>query len=80
MVLLVLKAHGALNFSGGVDKFPQWVARQRVVIAASINVVERAGFDEGLLRVDAIEQETLDLVRGVQRIAVGLELRSGILL
>ena len=44
MVLLVLEAHGALHFGGGVDKRAQRVAGQRVVIAAGVDVLELAGF------------------------------------
>ena len=42
MVLLVLEAHGALHFGGGVDEGAQRIAGQRVMIAG-IDVFELAG-------------------------------------
>ncbi len=43
VVLLVLEAHGALHFGGGVDKVAQRIARQGVVVAARVHVLELAG-------------------------------------
>ena len=44
VVLLVLEAHGALHFGGGVDERAQRIAGQGVIIAAGIHVFELAGF------------------------------------
>ncbi len=44
VVLLVLEAHRALHFGGGVDEGAQRIAGQRVVVAAGVHVFELAGF------------------------------------
>ena len=44
VILLVLEAHGALHFGGGVDERAQRVAGQRVIVAAGVHVLELAGF------------------------------------
>ena len=72
VVLLVLEAHGALHFGGGVDELPQRIARQRVIVAAGVDVVELAGFVVASLGVGAVEEEALDLVGGVQGVAFSL--------
>ena len=40
VVLFVLEPHGALDFSGRVDEGPQWIAGERMVVAARIDVLE----------------------------------------
>ena len=42
MVFLILKSHRALHFRGRVDERTQRIARQRMVIAAGIYVIELA--------------------------------------
>ena len=69
MVLLVLEAHRALHFGGGVDERAQRIAGQRVVVAAGVDVFELAGLVVAPLGVRALEQEAFDLVGGVQRVA-----------
>src|SRR5258707_3363850 len=69
MVFLILKAHGALYFRRGIDEGAQWVARQRMVIAAGVHIVELAGFVVATLGICALEEEALNFVGGVERIA-----------
>ena len=80
MVLLVLEAQRALHLGRRVDERAQRVAGQRVIVAAGVHVVEALLLEEVLLRIHALEQEALDLVRGVQRVAVLRELLLGKLL
>ena len=70
MVLLVFKAHRALNLSGRVDELTQRIARQRVVVAALVDIHELARLVVVPLGVDALEQEALNLVGGIQGVAV----------
>ncbi len=74
MVLLVLETHRALHFSDRVDERPQRIARKRMVVAAGVDVLELPGLVVRLLRIDAFEDEAFDLVCGVERVAVLLEL------
>src|SRR5260221_9233024 len=69
MVFLILKAHGALYFRRGIDEGAQWVARQRMVIAAGVHIVELAGFVVATLGVCALEEEAFNLIGGVERVA-----------
>jgi hypothetical protein len=68
VILLVLKTHRALHFRGGVDKRAQRIARKRVIISAGIDIFKLAGFVVAGLRVHAVEQKALDLVRSVERV------------
>ena len=70
VVLLVLEAHGALHFGGGIDKRAQRIARQRVIIAAGIDVLELAGLVVMPLGVGTLEQEAFDFIGGVEGVAV----------
>ena len=71
MVLLVLEAHGALHFGGGVDERAQRVAGQRVIVAAGVDVLELAvGFVIVPLRVGPLEEEALNFVGGVQGVSL----------
>ena len=70
MVLLVLEAHGPLHFGGRIDKRAQRIARQRVVITARIDVFELARLVVLAFGLGSLEQEALDLVGGVERVAV----------
>src|SRR5260221_4143850 len=69
MVFLILKAVGALYFRCGIDEGAQWVGRQRMVIAAGVHIVELAGFVVATLGICALEEEALNFVGGVERIA-----------
>ena len=69
MVLFVLEAHGALHFGRSVDKRAQRIAGQRMIIAAGVDVLELAGFVIVLLRIDPLEQEALNLIGRIQRVA-----------
>jgi len=75
VVLFVLETHGALNFRRRVDELPQRVARQRVVVAAGVDVLELACLVIAPLGVGALEQKAFNLVGGVQRVAALIELR-----
>ncbi len=70
VILLVLEAHRALHFRRAVDELPQIVARQRVVVAARVHILELAGLVVVPLRVHALEQEPFDFVGRVQRVAL----------
>ena len=48
----------------------QRIARQRVIIAAGVHILELAGLVIVPLRILAIEQEAFDFVGGIQRVAV----------
>ena len=80
MVLLVLEAHRALHFRCGVDERAQLIARQRVIVAAGVDVLELAGFGIVPLGVHALEEEAFDFVGGVQGVIVLLVLILGELL
>src|SRR5260221_1669735 len=69
MVFLILEAHGALHFRRGIDERAQRIAGQRMVIAAGVHIVELAGFVVATLGVCALEEEALNFVGGVERIA-----------
>ena len=68
MVLLVLKAHRALHFSGGVDESSQRIARQRMIVAAGVDVFELPAFVIVALGVGPLEQEAFNFVGGVERV------------
>ena len=70
MVLLILKAHGALDFGSGVDEGTQGIAGKRVVVAAGVDVFKFAGFVIAALGVGPREEKALDLIGGVQRVAL----------
>ncbi len=51
MVLLVLEAHRALHFGGGVNEGAQRIAGQGVIVSAGVDVFELAAFrDSGVRR------------------------------
>ena len=68
MVLLILKTHRALHFRGRINKSPQRIARQRVVVPAGIHVVKFPRFVVRALRVRTVEEEPFNFVRRVQRV------------
>src|SRR5262249_42285082 len=67
MILLIFEPHRALHFRRAIDKLAQRVARQRMIIAAGVDVFELALLGVMALCVDAVKQETFDFVGGVQR-------------
>ena len=72
MVFLILESHRPLDFRGGIDKLAQRVARQRMVIASLVHILEGLGVVVLTLRVNPVKQKALDLVGCIQRIAVFL--------
>ena len=80
VVLFILEAHGPLHLGRGVDKLAQGVQRQHVVVAARVDELELAGFVVGALGVLAREQEALDFVGRVQRVALLLVQLVGVVL
>ncbi len=76
VILLVLEAHGTLHFGGLIDEGAQRIARQRVVVTTGVHILERVAVGEFLFGVGAGEQESLNFVGGIQRVAVLLELRA----
>ncbi len=75
VVLFVLEAHGALDFSRGVDELAQRIERQRVIVAAGGNKLELAGLVIYLFGVLAGKQKALDLGGGVEGVLfLGVEL------
>src|SRR5438132_8245452 len=80
MILFVLEAHGALNLGRGVDEGAQRVAGKRVVVAAGVDVFEFAGFVIAALGVGAGEEEALDFIGGVERVALLVEQPVGVAL
>ena len=80
MILLILEAHGALHFGGGVDERAQRIAGQRVIVAAGVDVLELAGFVIVALGVGALEQEAFNFVGGVERVALLLVQLVGVAL
>ena len=74
VILLVLEAHRALHFGGRVDELAQRIARQRMIVAARVDVLELAGLVIAALGVRALEEEAFDFVGGVQRVAILREL------
>src|SRR6202167_2927308 len=78
MVLLILEAHGALDFGRGVDKGAQRIAGQRVIVTPGIDVVEFARFGVAALGVDAGKEKAFDFVGGIEGVAVLLVLFLGI--
>ena len=70
VILFVLESHRALHFRGRIDEGAQRIAGQRMIVAAGVHVFELAGLVVGALGVRSIEQEALDLIGGVEGIAV----------
>src|SRR5215813_9591404 len=68
MVFLILEAHGALHFGGGVNKRAQRVAGQRVIVAAGIHVLKLAGLMITALGIRALEEKAFNFVSGVERV------------
>src|ERR1019366_3905514 len=62
VILLVLEAHRALHFSRRIDKLAQRIEREHMIVAASVDEIEAAGFVEAALGVAAGEQEAFNLV------------------
>jgi len=77
VVLLVLETHRALHFRGGVDELAERVTGERVVVTALVDVLEGASLVVVTLGVDAIEEEALNLIGGVERVSVLLKLLLG---
>ena len=69
VVLFVLETHRALHFGGGVDKGTQRIARQRVIVAAGVDVFKLPRFVIAALGVRSFEQEAFDFVGCIQRVA-----------
>src|SRR5580658_4518214 len=69
MVLLVLKAHRALHFGNRIDEVAQRVAGQGVIVAAGVDVLERAGLVVAPFGIEAFKEEALDLAGRVERVA-----------
>src|SRR5438128_1128517 len=69
MVLLVLEAHGALHFRRSVNELAQRIERQHMIVAAGIDELKLARLVEAPLRIAAREQEALNLVGRIQRVA-----------
>src|ERR1700756_2800037 len=80
MVLFVLEAHSALHFGSCIDERAQGIARQRVIISASVDVLELASFVIVPLGILSLEQEALDFVGGVQRVTFLLVQRLSVAL
>src|SRR6267378_3183621 len=70
VIFLVLETHRSLDFSGGINERAQRIAGKRVIVAARIHVFEFSGFVVTPFRVLALEQESFDFIRGVERIAL----------
>lgn len=79
VVFFVLEAHGALDFGGGVDESAERVAGERVVVAPGVDVFEFAVFVVVALGVGAFEEEALDFVGGVERVAFFFVERFGVM-
>src|SRR5579872_1603810 len=77
MIFFVLEAHGALHFSGGVDERAKRISRQRMVVAAGVDVLELSRLVKTPLGVQALEKKAFDLVRSIERVAVLLKLLRG---
>ena len=69
MVFFVFEPHRALHFGHRVDEVAQRIARKRVVVAAGVDVLERGRFVEAPFGVEPLEEESLDFVGGVERVA-----------
>ena len=67
MVLLVLETHRPLHLRRSVDKPPQWVQRQGMVVPARRDKLKLPRLVEPLLRVHPVEEKPLNLIRRVQR-------------
>ena len=78
MILLVLETHGALHFRRGVDKSAQYVAGQRMIVAAGVDVIELAGLVIAALRIRPLKEEAFDFVGRVERVTVLLMQPVGI--
>ena len=68
MVFLILESHRALHFGSGVDECAQRVAWQRVVVAARVDIFEISALVIVSFGVGPLEQESFDLVGGVERV------------
>src|SRR5579871_2064630 len=76
MVLLVFEAHRPLNLSRRIDELTQRIARQRVIVPALVDILERTRLMVATLSIDTLKQKSFNLVGCVQRITLGLiELR-----
>src|SRR6266404_6906437 len=72
MILLILESHGPLHFRASINERSQLIAGKRMVISARVDVLKSAGLGIMLLSVDSGEQESFDLIRGIQRVAFPL--------
>ena len=66
MIFLVLEAHRALHFRRGIDKSSQRIAGQRMIVPACVDVFELQAFVIMALRIGALEQESFNLVGGIE--------------
>src|SRR2546427_1732761 len=80
MVLFILKAHGALHFGGSVDERSQRIARQRVIVAARVDILKFSRFVVTALGVGPGKEKPLDFVGGVERVAFFLVKSVGVAL
>jgi hypothetical protein len=69
VVLLILEAHGPLDFRAAIDKVAQRIARQRVIVPARVHIFKLAGLMIMPLRVRAVKDEAFDFVGRIQRVA-----------
>ena len=69
MILLILEPHRALHFGARVDKRPQRIARQRMVVAAGVHVFELTRLVVAALGILAVEKKSFNLVCRIQRVA-----------
>jgi hypothetical protein len=65
VVFLILEAHRALHFRRGVDERAERVARQRVIVAARVDVFELACIVKTPLGLGSVEEEALDFISSV---------------
>src|ERR1051325_2871315 len=69
MVFLILEAHGALHFRSGIDECAQWIAGQRVVVAAGVYIFKFFRLMVAPLGVRTLEEKAFNLIGGVERVA-----------
>src|SRR6185437_16837091 len=70
MVFFILEAHGALHFRCGVNECTQRVARQGVIVATGIYVIEFCGFMVAALGIHPLEQKSFNFIGGIERVAM----------
>ncbi len=70
VIFLVLEAHGALDFSGRINKCAQRIAGQRVIVTARVHVLKSAVCMIVAFCIRTFEEETFNFVRSVERVAL----------